>query len=142
MVLPLLLGLLLDLMIIIPLKVPESMSPAYSLPQDWAVGMMALKLLQEAGLEVAPRSWRDAALQIGENGVSNIELKPIFRLANPIAAVLLTALAVPYAVVFGLFPQFGVSPRSTAIIFRWCYPACLVFAALQVLVHYMKTQGQ
>jgi E3 ubiquitin-protein ligase MARCH6 len=139
LVLPLLTGVLLDLIVIIPMKVPGSMSPWFSLPQDWAVGLMVLKLMQEAGIDGPTASWKEATRQISANGWKNIQLTPIFTMATPLTGMLLTAIALPYWISYGLMPHCGVGAREAADIFRWSYPSFLLLGSLQVAIKYTHT---
>jgi E3 ubiquitin-protein ligase MARCH6 len=127
--LPLLAGLVLDMMIIIPVKVPGGLSPVYSLWQDWAIGLMALKLVHEAGMAGAPARWKEPLRQATANGISGLELGPVLALLLPAVAALLGVLAAPYLLARGLLPLLGVGPKATAAVFRWVFPGVVLAAA-------------
>jgi E3 ubiquitin-protein ligase MARCH6 len=54
-VIPLLFGLLLDLVIVVPLRVSANQSPIFSLSQDWSLGVLYTKIV--CGLTMMSPDW-------------------------------------------------------------------------------------
>ena len=97
--LPLMIGLLLDLVILIPLTVPLYQTPVIVLWQDWAAGLLVEKLVI-ATIVVGPRFWlKENIVRAYQQGLRNLPLcEFIFSTVLPVFIMVLTCLCVPYAV--------------------------------------------
>ncbi|MGH0142938.1 UNVERIFIED_CONTAM: hypothetical protein FKN15_030513 [Acipenser sinensis] len=100
-VVPLLLGLLFELVIVAPLRVPLDQTPLF---YPW---------------------------QVYANGIRNIDLHFIIqKLAAPVIAVLLLSLCVPYVIAVGIVPVIGVADEMQNLVQRRIYPFLLMVVML------------
>uniref|UniRef100_A0A671K744 RING-type E3 ubiquitin transferase n=1 Tax=Sinocyclocheilus anshuiensis TaxID=1608454 RepID=A0A671K744_9TELE len=104
-VIPLLLGLLFELVIVAPLRVPLDQTPLFYPWQDWALGVLHAKIIAAITL-MGPQWWLKTVIeQVYANGIRNIDLHFIIRkLAAPVIAVLLLSLCIPYVIAVGIVP--------------------------------------
>uniref|UniRef100_A0A3B4B6X3 RING-type E3 ubiquitin transferase n=1 Tax=Periophthalmus magnuspinnatus TaxID=409849 RepID=A0A3B4B6X3_9GOBI len=104
-VIPLLLGLLFELVIVAPLRVPLDQTPLFYPWQDWALGVLHAKIIAAITL-MGPQWWLKTVIeQVYANGIRNIDLQYIIRkLAAPVISVLLLSLCVPYVIAAGVVP--------------------------------------
>ena len=121
--LPVLVGVLFELLVLVPLRVPLNENPVFFLAQDWALGLLFLKVwtrLVMLGLD-APQllggaQWRARLEAVRRDGVAN--LRPVFVLSSVIAPLvlsLLTALAAPYVggkLVGGIVGAYSGAPDA------------------------------
>ncbi|CDQ79533.1 unnamed protein product [Oncorhynchus mykiss] len=109
-VIPLLLGLLFELVIVAPLRVPLDQTPLFYPWQDWALGVLHAKIIAAITL-MGPQWWLKSVIeQVYANGIRNIDLHFIIRkLAAPVISVLLLSLCVPYIIAAGVVPTVGQS---------------------------------
>ncbi|XP_016120221.1 E3 ubiquitin-protein ligase MARCH6-like, partial [Sinocyclocheilus grahami] len=107
-VIPLLLGLLFELVIVAPLRVPLDQTPLFYPWQDWALGVLHAKIIAAITL-MGPQWWLKTVIeQVYANGIRNIDLHFIIRkLAAPVIAVLLLSLCIPYVIAVGIVPLLG-----------------------------------
>ena len=71
-VIPLLAGLLFDLAVVIPLRVPVNETPCMYLGQDWGLGLMLLKVWSRlCVLDVVSESWKPILEQVGPTPTSS-----------------------------------------------------------------------
>ncbi|KAJ3611524.1 hypothetical protein NHX12_021539 [Muraenolepis orangiensis] len=117
-VIPLLLGLLFELVIVAPLR-------------DWALGVLHAKIIAAITL-MGPQWWLKTVIeQVYANGIRNIDLHFIIRkLAAPVISVLLLSLCVPYVIATGLVPAAGVTPEMEILMQRRIYPFLLMVVSL------------
>jgi len=135
-VIPLLIGVLFDVVIIIPLRVPLNQSPIFYLWQDWAFGVLHTKVI--CGIAMMGE-WRlkEVLEEIYHAGLVNMNLKMIVtKLAAPVIIGLGLSLAAPYVAVLLVSSMCGVNFETTTIILRRVYPS-LLFASLVIfLLHW------
>uniref|UniRef100_A0A3B4GVK7 E3 ubiquitin-protein ligase MARCHF6 n=1 Tax=Pundamilia nyererei TaxID=303518 RepID=A0A3B4GVK7_9CICH len=134
-VIPLLLGLLFELVIVAPLRVPLDQTPLFYPWQDWALGVLHAKIIAAITL-MGPQWWLKTVIeQVYANGIRNIDLHFIVRrLAAPVICVLLLCLCLPYTVSKGVTPLLGVQPEMQTLVERRIYPFLLmVFILLAIL---------
>uniref|UniRef100_A0A3P9CBV3 E3 ubiquitin-protein ligase MARCHF6 n=1 Tax=Maylandia zebra TaxID=106582 RepID=A0A3P9CBV3_9CICH len=134
-VIPLLLGLLFELVIVAPLRVPLVQTPLFYPWQDWALGVLHAKIIAAITL-MGPQWWLKTVIeQVYANGIRNIDLHFIVRrLAAPVICVLLLCLCLPYTVSKGVTPLLGVQPEMQTLVERRIYPFLLmVFILLAIL---------
>ncbi|XP_055784251.1 E3 ubiquitin-protein ligase MARCHF6-like isoform X2 [Salvelinus fontinalis] len=136
-VIPLLLGLLFELVIVAPLRVPLDQTPLFYPWQDWALGVLHAKIIAAITL-MGPQWWLKTVIeQVYANGIRNIDLHFIIcKLAAPVISVLLLSLCVPYAIAAGVVPAVGLSgvsgvtPEMQILIQRRIYPFLLMVVSI------------
>ncbi|XP_057680985.1 E3 ubiquitin-protein ligase MARCH6 [Corythoichthys intestinalis] len=130
-VIPLLLGLLFELVIVAPLRVPLDHTPLFYPWQDWALGVLHAKIIAAITL-MGPQWWLKTVIeQVYANGIRNIDLHFIIRkLAAPVISVLLLSLCVPYVIAAGIVPAVGVTPEMEILMQRRIYPFLLMVVSL------------
>ncbi|KAK9527832.1 hypothetical protein VZT92_014357 [Zoarces viviparus] len=130
-VIPLLLGLLFELVIVAPLRVPLDQTPLFYPWQDWALGVLHAKIIAAITL-MGPQWWLKTVIeQVYANGIRNIDLQFIIRkLAAPVISVLLLSLCVPYVIAAGVVPTVGVIPEMEILMQRRIYPFLLMVVSL------------
>ncbi|KAF3703520.1 E3 ubiquitin-protein ligase MARCH6 [Channa argus] len=130
-VIPLLLGLLFELVIVAPLRVPLDQTPLFYPWQDWALGVLHAKIIAAITL-MGPQWWLKTVIeQVYANGIRNIDLQYIIRkLASPVISVLLLSLCVPYVIAAGVVPAVGVTPEMEILMQRRIYPFLLMVVSL------------
>ncbi|KAK4762105.1 hypothetical protein SAY87_029989 [Trapa incisa] len=113
-VIPVLIGLLFELLVIVPMRVPMDESPVFLLYQDWALGLIFLKIwtrlvMFDQMLPFVDESWRWKFERVREDGFSRLQgLWVLQEIVLPIMMKLLTALCVPYVLARGVFPVLGI----------------------------------
>ncbi|XP_072306798.1 E3 ubiquitin-protein ligase MARCHF6-like [Eucyclogobius newberryi] len=130
-VIPLLLGLLFELVIVAPLRVPLDQTPLFYPWQDWALGVLHAKIIAAITL-MGPQWWLKTVIeQVYANGIRNIDLQFIIRkLAAPVIMVLLLSLSVPYVIAAGVVPAVGVTSEMEILMQRRIYPFLLMVVSL------------
>ncbi|CAB1349948.1 unnamed protein product [Coregonus sp. 'balchen'] len=136
-VIPLLLGLLFELVIVAPLRVPLDQTPLLYPWQDWALGVLHAKIIAAITL-MGPQWWLKTVIeQVYANGIRNIDLHFIIcKLAAPVISVLLLSLCVPYVIAAGVVPAVGLSgvsgvtPEMQILIQRRIYPFLLMVVSI------------
>ncbi|CAN9503334.1 unnamed protein product [Ophioblennius macclurei] len=140
-VVPLLVGLLLELVIFAPLRVPMNQTPLYFLWQDWALGVLHTKIFGAMVL-MGPQWWFKTAIeQVYANGIRNIDLHFIMRrLAAPLFSILLPSLCVPYTIAKGVVPLLGVQPETQTLVERKIYPFMMLVVILLAVLYFQIRQ--
>ena len=134
-VVPLLFGLLLELVVVVPLRVPLTQTPILFLWQDWALGVLYTKIacaLTLMGPEWALKRALDRAYR---DGIRDIDLKFIIReLATPVITCFGLALAIPYVIAHSILPIFFTNQIERILIARCIYPFFLVVAFVITII--------
>ncbi|CAG2108547.1 unnamed protein product [Medioppia subpectinata] len=133
---PLLIGLLFDVVIIIPLRVPLNQTPIFYLWQDWAFGVLHTKVI--CGIAMMGE-WRlrEVLEEIYHGGLTHINLKLILvRLAMPVVVTLGLILALPYIAVNSIFPLFGMALQMQNLMNRRIHPLLLLGTGIIYLIHW------
>ncbi|KAI1902276.1 hypothetical protein AGOR_G00043030 [Albula goreensis] len=140
-VIPLLLGLLFDLVIVAPLRVPLDQTPLFYPWQDWALGVLHAKIIAAITL-MGPQWWLKTVIeQVYANGIRNIDLHFIVRkLAAPVMAMLLLSLCVPYVIAAAVVPVLGVTMEMQNLVQRRIYPFLLMVAVLMGILTFQLRQ--
>ncbi|XP_062375968.1 E3 ubiquitin-protein ligase MARCH6 isoform X2 [Sardina pilchardus] len=140
-VIPLLLGLLFELVIVAPLRVPLDQTPLFYPWQDWALGVLHAKIIAAITL-MGPQWWLKTVIeQVYANGIRNIDLHFIIRkLAAPVIAVLLVSLCVPYVIAVGIVPFVGVTREMENLVQRRIYPFLLMVVMLMGILSFQIRQ--
>ncbi|XP_068697497.1 E3 ubiquitin-protein ligase MARCHF6-like isoform X2 [Montipora foliosa] len=130
---PLLLGLLFELVVVAPLRVPLDQTPLYFPWQDWALGVLHMKIICAVTM-MGPNWWLKGALeQVYQDGVRNINVMFIFRhVTLPVVTCLLLAVTVPYVIAAGIVPMIVRSPETSLFCLRRIYPFLLAMFVLIV----------
>uniref|UniRef100_A0A8C9TGM6 E3 ubiquitin-protein ligase MARCHF6 n=1 Tax=Scleropages formosus TaxID=113540 RepID=A0A8C9TGM6_SCLFO len=140
-VIPLLLGLLFELVIVAPLRVPLDQTPLFYPWQDWALGVLHAKIIAAITL-MGPQWWLKTVIeQVYANGIRNIDLHFIIRrLAAPVITVLLLSLCVPYVIAAGIVPIIGVTMDMQNLVQRRIYPFLLMVVILMGILSFQIRQ--
>jgi hypothetical protein len=131
-VIPVLIGLLFELVVVVPLRVPVDESPVFLLYQDWALGLVFLKIwtrLVMLGqmMPLVDDSWRVKFEQVRLDGFSRLRGWRVFTsIIVPILVNLLTALCLPYVLACGIFPLFGYSLIINSTVYRFAWLGSLL----------------
>lgn len=128
---PLLFGLLLELVVLTPVRVPLHQSPIYFLWQDWALGAMYTKITVALTF-MGPDWWlKEAIEQLYQDGIRNLNLGRVVRnLVIPCVSTLGLSLSIPYLLSHGLAPLLIATDPTLIIVQRRIYPALLFSTAL------------
>ncbi|CAN4112179.1 unnamed protein product [Withania somnifera] len=133
-IIPVLIGLLFELLVIVPLRVPVDESPVFLLYQDWALGLIFLKIwtrlvMLDHMMPLVDESWRLKFERVKENGFSRLQGFWVLReIVLPIIMKLLTALCVPYVLARGVFPILGYPLLVNSAVYRFAWLGCLAFS--------------
>ncbi|KAL2231557.1 UNVERIFIED_CONTAM: putative E3 ubiquitin ligase SUD1 [Sesamum indicum] len=135
-VIPVLIGLLFELLVIVPMRVPVDESPVFLLYQDWALGLIFLKIwtrlvMLDHMMPLIDESWRIKFERVREDGFSRLQGLWVLReIVSPIIMKLLTALCVPYVLARGIFPILGYPLVVNSAVYRFAWLGCLFFSLL------------
>ncbi|KAJ7967479.1 E3 ubiquitin-protein ligase MARCH6 [Quillaja saponaria] len=135
-VIPILIGLLFELLVIVPMRVPVDESPVFLLYQDWALGLIFLKIwtrlvMLDHMMPLVDESWRVKFERVREDGFSRLQCLWVLKeIVLPIIVKLLTALCVPYVLARGVFPVLGYPLIVNSAVYRYAWLGCLSFSCL------------
>lgn len=130
-VIPVLIGLLFELLVIVPMRVPVDESPVFLLYQDWALGLIFLKIwtrlvMLDHMMPLMDDTWRVKFERVREDGFSRLQAFWVLKeIVIPIMMKLLTALCVPYVLARGVFPVFGYPLVVNSAVYRFAWVGCL-----------------
>ncbi|CAN1307457.1 Probable E3 ubiquitin ligase SUD1 [Linum perenne] len=125
-VIPVMIGLLFELLVIVPMRVPVDESPVFLLYQDWALGLIFLKIWTRLMMPLVDETWRVKFERVREDGFSRLRGLWVLReIVFPILTKLLTALCVPYVLARGVFPVFGYPLVVNSAVYRFSWLGCL-----------------
>ncbi len=98
---PLLLGVLFELLFVVPLRNSAHESPAFSLYQDWALGLVYLKIWVRLVMALPHNKWKAHFDQIVADGFANVHALRILRnVVSPAHPTPLTAAAAAFSSCF------------------------------------------
>ncbi|RZC36691.1 E3 ubiquitin-protein ligase MARCH6, partial [Asbolus verrucosus] len=104
-VIPLLFGMLLELVVIVPLRVPIHQTPILFIWQDWALGVLYTKIACAVTMMGPDWFLRAAIERAYRDGIRDMHLSFIFRqLAAPVIVSFGLALAMPYVIAYSIVP--------------------------------------
>ncbi|XP_065871265.1 probable E3 ubiquitin ligase SUD1 isoform X2 [Euphorbia lathyris] len=135
-VIPVMIGLLFELLVIVPMRVPVDESPVFLLYQDWALGLIFLKIwtrlvMLDHMMPLVDETWRVKFERVREDGFSRLQGLWVMReIVFPIIMKLLTALCVPYVLARGVFPVLGYPLVVNSAVYRFAWLGCLCFSVL------------
>ncbi|XP_003702747.1 membrane-associated ring finger (C3HC4) 6 [Megachile rotundata] len=138
---PLLFGLLLELVVVVPLRVPLEQNPILFIWQDWALGVLYTKIA--TAITMMGPDWRiRLAIERAYNdGIREIDLKFIVtELAAPVICCFGLALAVPYAVAYGIIPLLITNLQTQILIARHLYPFLLLVSLVCIVIYFQIRQ--
>lgn len=138
---PLLFGLLLELVVVVPLRVPLEQNPILFIWQDWALGVLYTKIA--TAITMMGPDWRiRLAIERAYNdGIRESDLKFIItELAAPVICCFGLALAVPYAVAYGIVPLLITNLQMQILIARRLYPFLLLVHLVCVVIYFQIRQ--
>lgn len=128
-VVPMLFGLLLELVIIVPLRLSFVQTPIFFLWQDWALGVLYTKIACVFTMMGPDWRLRRAIDRAFRDGIRDIDQAFIFReLAAPVIASLGLALAVPYVLADIIATVIHADAMGRLKIVRCIYPTLLIIA--------------
>jgi E3 ubiquitin-protein ligase MARCH6 len=131
-----LIGLLFELLVIVTMRVPVDESPVFLLYQDWALGLIFLKIwtrlvMLDHMMPLVDETWRVKFERVREDGFSRLQGLWVLReIVFPIIMKLLTALCVPYVLARGVFPVLGYPLKVNSAVYRFAWLGCLCFSLL------------
>lgn len=140
-VIPLLFGLLLELVVIVPLRVPIHQTPVLFIWQDWALGVLYTKIACAVTMMGPDWFLRAAIERAYRDGIREMHLGFIFReLAAPVIITCGLALAVPYVASYSLVPLLVANAQLRNLIARRLYPFVLLTGIAGVVVTFQIRQ--
>ncbi|OWR44257.1 putative ssm4 protein isoform 1 [Danaus plexippus plexippus] len=138
---PLMFGLLLELVLVIPLRVPLEQSPVLFVWQDWALGVLYTKIVCALTMMGPDWSMRRAIEKAYRDGIREMDLQFILRsVAAPLVRWLGLALAVPYVLAHSVAPLVLSAHAQRNLLVRRVYPALLLIALLAALALFQIRQ--
>lgn len=134
-VIPLLFGMLLELVVIVPLRVPIHQTPILFIWQDWALGVLYTKIACAVTMMGPDWFLRAAIERAYRDGIRDMHLSFIFtQLAAPVIVSFGLALAIPYVLAYTVVPLFVTSLQTRNLIARRLYPFLLLLCVVGVVV--------
>ncbi|CAG9773166.1 unnamed protein product [Ceutorhynchus assimilis] len=134
-VVPLLFGLLLELVVIIPLRVPIHQTPILFIWQDWALGVLYTKIACAVTMMGPDWFLRAAIERAYRDGIRDMNLTFIFKeLAFPVIICFGFALAVPYVLAYSFVPIFVTNLQVRNLVARRLYPFLLLVATVNIII--------
>lgn len=134
-VIPLMFGLLLELVVVVPLRVPIVQTPVLFLWQDWALGVLYTKIACALTLMGPDWALKRAIEQAYRDGLRDMNLRFIIReLGAPVITCFGLALAVPYVIAHSIMPIFFTNQVTRILIARQIYPFFLLIACIVAIV--------
>lgn len=134
-VIPLMFGLLLELVVVVPLRVPLDQTPVLCLWQDWALGVLYTKIACALTLMGPDWALKRAIDQAYRDGLRDMNLKFIIReLGVPVITCFGLALAIPYVIAHSILPIFFTNQVTRILIARQIYPFFLLIAFIIMIV--------
>lgn len=140
-VVPLLFGLLLELVLVIPLRVPLEQTPVLFVWQDWALGVLYTKIACAVTMMGPDWSMRLAIERAYRDGIRDMDLTFILcEIATPVITCFGLALAVPYVAAHSIAPLFLSSAAARNLVARRIYPCVLLAAGLSCVAVFQIRQ--
>jgi E3 ubiquitin-protein ligase MARCH6 len=140
-VIPLLFGLLLELVVVVPLRVPLEQNPILFIWQDWALGVLYTKIATAVTMMGPDWRIRLAIERAYNEGLREMDLKFVIKeLAAPVICCFGLALAVPYAVAYGIVPLLVTNLQTQILIARRLYPFLLLINLVGAVICFQVRQ--
>lgn len=123
-VIPLAAGLFFELMLV-PIRVAHNETPYFCLHQDWAIGLLLLKvwtcIAVTGGLGT---KWRERVLRAREGDIIGLNqnfARTMREVVLPVLFSVVTALSVPYSFARGILPLLGAPRWVSNLVYRYAY---------------------
>lgn len=140
-VVPLMFGLLLELVVVVPLRVPLNQTPVLFLWQDWALGVLYTKIACALIFMGPDFRLKRAIEQAYRDGLREMDLKFIIReLAIPVISTFGLALSVPYVIAHSIMPIFFTNQMTRVLIARRIYPFFLIIIIVCAIIVFQIKQ--
>lgn len=127
---PIVLGVLVDLAIVTPLVVPLYHSPIYFLYQDWAIGLLSIKFCHKL-LHSLPNSddlptyiqdWKVLIDHLETEGITGVSMKwAMGEVTWPAFTYLVALLCIPYVTIHSVLPSLGLDCYGQEVLYRYGY---------------------
>ncbi|KAL3696408.1 hypothetical protein R1sor_010484 [Riccia sorocarpa] len=133
---PVLIGLLFELLVVVPLRVPIDESPVFIFYQDWALGLVFLKIWTRLVMlgQITPfadDSWRIKFEQVRADGFANLRgFWVLNEIICPILLKLMISLLVPFVLARWIFPLLGYSLIVNSAVNRFAWLGCFTLGIL------------
>jgi len=117
-------GILFEVYVVFPLWLQLDQSPYYHFYQDWAFGLLYLKIWHRSVSLAGPNNtWFRKFEKIRQDGVRNVCVVEILReIVMPLVTIFGTLLAFPYFVTHGIIPHIeGITLETWALVDRCSY---------------------
>lgn len=137
-VIPMLMGTYFQLVVITPLRLSFQQTPLMFLWQDWAMGVLHMKIVCGAVM-MGPDWWmRQVFDQIYQDGLRNLRARYILsQLVLPVVLFLSSLLAFPYLIA-RLYIYVSSAPlEESVLVLRYCFPSSLI---ILVVVSFIRWQ--
>lgn len=142
-IIPLLFGLLLELVVVVPLRVPLEQTPVLFIWQDWALGVLYTKIACAVTMMGPDWPLRAAIERAYRDGIRDMDLKFILlELAAPVIVCFGLTLAIPYVTAHSIVPLLVSSPQLKNLIARRLYPFLLLVALIGGVITFQIRQFQ
>jgi len=119
---PLLAGLAFELVVVTPLRVPINETPLFFVYQDWAMGIVALKVWSRfvvAGV-FGDNFWKRNLERVNRQNLEDLDILFVLKeILFPLIKQLGEIIAVPYALSTWIVPIFVASPLLRMACFRY-----------------------
>lgn len=140
-VVPLMFGLLLELVVVVPLRVPLNQTPVLFLWQDWALGVLYTKIACALIFMGPDFRLKRAIEQAYRDGLREMDLKFIIReLAIPVISSFGLALSIPYVIAHSIMPIFFTNQMTRVLIARRIYPFFLIVIIVCAIIVFQIKQ--
>ncbi|PKK66367.1 hypothetical protein RhiirC2_784876 [Rhizophagus irregularis] len=141
MVIPFLLSLVIELYIILPWKKPTTDIPVISFLQDWALGIVYMKIAYRIVFMLPDNVYSRAINEITGRGIKHLNVQLATTVfIFPIGGSALAAVILPALTAWVIITTFGITnANSIALIIRYIYP---VFLALILGYRVQRQMGQ
>ncbi|OXA63073.1 E3 ubiquitin-protein ligase MARCH6 [Folsomia candida] len=141
-VVPYLSGLLFELVLFSPMRVPLHQSPIYLTSENWIMGTLCVKIACATTMMTPPNFWLRRTLErIYNDGFRNMNLNIIIRdLAAPCIVWLGLALSIPYVISHSLVPIFVRDFATQNSISRRIYPFILIIGGIIGIIYFQIRQ--
>lgn len=135
MMIPFLLGVCFQLVVVSPLRVGLQQTPLFYPWQEWAMGVLHMKIFC-AGVMMGPDWWMKQAFeQLYVDGVQGLRLAFVYRqIVLPVLVALSMQIAVPFAVVNLILMAFDPHIEDRVVLHRFCYPFTLSVVVIVAFV--------
>ncbi|WKX89983.1 hypothetical protein Q1695_009096 [Nippostrongylus brasiliensis] len=137
-VIPMLMGTYFQLVVITPLRLSFQQTSLMFLWQDWAMGVLHMKIVCGAVM-MGPEWWmRQVFDQIYQDGLRNLRARFILsQLVLPVVLFLSSLLAFPYLAARLYICATSASIEESVLVLRYCFPSSLI---LLLVVSFLRWQ--